>query len=64
MSEVKVIREITTRTRRELDLEQVEEALRDQFDLHIQDDITFEWDVRQGFVNGVTIVKTEHAVEK
>lgn len=61
----KVIREIETRTVRELTLDEVEEALRDQYDLHVQDDITFDWDVRQGsFVGGVRITHVERKTEE
>jgi hypothetical protein len=58
MAETKIVREITTRTRRILDIDEVEQALRDQYDLHVQDDIQFEWDVSQDFVRGVVIVHT------
>lgn len=63
MAEPKIIREITTRTRRELTLEEVEQALRDQYDLHVQDDITFNWDIRQDFLAGVEIIQTERTSE-
>jgi hypothetical protein len=60
MAEVKITREITTRTRRELTIDEVEQALRDQYDLHVQDDITFNWDAGyDGVVHGVEIIHTE-----
>lgn len=63
MAEPKIIREITTRTRRELTVEEVEEALRHQYDLHPHDDVVVNWDVSQDYVRGVEIVHTERTTE-
>jgi hypothetical protein len=52
-------------SKRRLTLEEVEEALRDQYDLHVQDDITFEWDIRQGsFIDSVSIIHVERTTEE
>jgi hypothetical protein len=59
MAETKIIREITMVTRRWLDIDDIEQALRDQYDLHVQDDIKFEWETGGlDHVRGVEIVHT------
>lgn len=61
MPEPKITRDVTTTTRTALTVEQVEEALRYQFDL--DEPVQFDWEAGQGFVNGVTITKTERTFE-